>query len=209
MDRQHVQKSPAPEALEPCVHVSRRAKQQDRWTVGIGVPTPHSLALAPKRPEVPYHNGVSGEGEPDRLAIAVAYRRPRDYPYRSPPEEPPQRKPSREVEAHNKIGRGQWYVPPRAVRRVEHPLALGTDSGNSRTLHVQWDLHPARLPGEVVDGVPRQPHAFANALREHGFTRACDAVHQDPRRAFRCWPHGVTLSIPFTTVRHRHVASSY
>jgi hypothetical protein len=128
---------------------------------------------------VPHDDGVTREGPAQRLPIAVAdLLAPHQTSSRSP-EETPEAAESAEVERDEQVDTGQHVVEHGRVDRVDHPCVTRDDRAHAADLLGDRHLHPARFPGEIIDGVERQPADVGELTGERRLAGTGHAVHRD------------------------------
>ena len=104
----------------------------------------------------------------ERLAVAVAEGTTIDRSQDRSTAQPVERQPAGKVERDDELDPRQREIEPPAVRGVEHPPVTDADRLDPSPLLLIRDRHPARLPGQIVHGVPGDARGRGDALRQDG-----------------------------------------
>ena len=107
---------------------------------------------------------------PKRLPVAIAHATTVERPHNCSTGQPEKRDQSREVETDDQLHPRKRYVEPTPVGRVQHPLLGGADRIDPAPLLFIRNRHPlqVRLPGQIVNGVPRDARTRRNPSGQRG-----------------------------------------
>lgn len=128
---------------------------------------------------MPEDDRVTREDVAKRLAVAVADGTAVEHAGDGATDQSRERHPTREVERDDQIRTRKGKVEPLAVCRIEDPVLARADGLDPAALLVIRNLHPSRLPRQLVHGMPGKPRERRDAFRERCLARTGDPVDED------------------------------
>lgn len=164
---------------EECFELLWASDDDHPRAVRVRSPLPNPTTLSGKTAEMPHHDGFPTKNEPPVFHIPVADGSLIHSSGYRPAQEPPKREPSWIVQSDDKLHASQRDINPFAVRGVQYPLVAITNLLNPPALLLVWNLHPVRLPSELIRLLPRETSPFRKARCQRGFPRPRYPIDQD------------------------------